>query len=29
MTLPDNSVMQSAWHVTAYVHIRFWILKYE
>jgi hypothetical protein len=27
--LPANSLMQSARHVTAYVHIRFWISKYE
>jgi len=29
MSLPATSLMQSAWHVTAYVHIRFWISKYE
>ena len=29
MPLPANSLMQSAWHVTAYVHIHFWILMYE
>ena len=29
MRLPANSLMQSAWHITAYVHIHFWITKYE
>jgi len=27
--LPANSLMQSAWYITAYIHIRFWISKYE
>jgi hypothetical protein len=27
--LPANSLIQSAWHVTAHVHIHFWISKYE
>jgi hypothetical protein len=27
--LPANSLMQSARHVTAHVHIHFWISKYE
>jgi len=29
MSLPATSLMQSAQHVTAYVHICFWISKYE
>jgi len=29
MPLPANSLIQSAWHVTTYVHIHFWISKYE
>jgi hypothetical protein len=29
MPLPANSLMQSARHVTVYVHINFWISKYE
>jgi len=29
MPLPANSLMQSAQHVIVYVHIHFWILKYE
>jgi hypothetical protein len=27
--VPANSLMHSAWHVTTYVHIRFWISKYK
>jgi len=29
MPLPANSLMQSEQHVTAYVHIHYWISKYE
>ena len=29
MPLPANSLMQSSQHITAYVHIHFWISKYE
>jgi len=29
MSLPANSLMQSAQHVAVYVHIHFWISKYE
>jgi len=29
MPLPANSLMQSAQHVIAYVHIHYWISKYE
>jgi len=29
MPIAANSLMESAWNVTAYVHIRFWISKYE
>jgi len=29
MPLPANSLMQSARHVTAYVHNHFWISQYE
>jgi len=29
LPLPANSLMQSAWHVTAYDRIHFWISKYE
>jgi len=29
MPLPANSLIQSAWHVTANVHILCWVSKYE
>ena len=29
MPLAANSLIQTAWHVTTYVHIHFWISKYD